>query len=126
MDTMSYQNNDKHDICLQILSNWIIQYKRNTWREHIKTSDDVNELQSYKDALEEKEQLLRKAIYMEDNNTLKNLNWPEELMDCIKDMKIRSELCDYLYETLVTHHFNHSPRHEQELNEETSGLQVME
>jgi len=28
-----------------------------------------------------------------------------------------------LYESLATHHFNRSPRHEQELHEENSGLQ---
>jgi hypothetical protein len=76
----------------------------------------------YKDDLEQLERRLRKAIYMEDTQNLKALGWPEELMDCIKHMSIRADLTDLLYESFVTHHFNRSPRHEEELNNENSGL----
>jgi hypothetical protein len=37
-------------------------------------------------------------------------------------MYMRAEMCDMLFESLVTHHFNRSPKHEQELHEENSGL----
>ena len=110
------------EACLKILSAWIIQYKREAWNKHVKTNDNANELQDYKDALEQQEGRLRKAIYMEDTQNLKALGWPDELMDCIKDMSIRADLTDLLYESLVTHHFNRSPRHELELHNENSGL----
>ena len=115
-------NSDKQEACLKALSTWIIQYKRKTWNQHVKTSDDANELQSYKNALEQMESRLRKAIYLEDIENLKALDWPDDLMDCIKDMYMRAEMCDMLFESLVTHHFNRSPKHEQELHEENSGL----
>lgn len=115
-------SNEKQEACLKTLSAWIIQYKREAWNTHVKTNDDATELQDYKDALEEYEKHLRNAIYREDTTELQALGWPEELMDCIKDMVIRSEICDMLHESLVTHHFNRSPRHEQELHEENSGL----
>jgi hypothetical protein len=115
-------NSDKQEACLKALSVWIIQYKRKTWNEHVKTNDNANELQSYKDALEQMESRLRKAIYLEDIENLKALEWPDDLMDCIKDMYMRAEMCDMLFESLVTHHFNRSPKHEQELHEENSGL----
>lgn len=115
-------NTDKQEACLKALSTWIIQYKRKTWTQYVKTSDDANELQSYKNALEDMESRLRKAIYLEDIENLKALDWPDDLMDCIKDMSIRADLTDLLYESFVTHHFNRSPRHEQELHEENSGL----
>ena len=108
--------------CLKTLSTWIIQYKRETWNKYIKTNDDANQLQSYKEALEQHEGRIRKAIYMEDTQNLKALGWPDELMECIKDMSIRAELTDMLYESLVTHHFNRSPKHEEELRNENSGL----
>jgi hypothetical protein len=76
----------------------------------------------YKDDLEQLERRLTNAIYMEDTENLKDLRWPKELMDCIKDMAIRSEICDMLHQSLVTHHFNRSPRHEEELKNENSGL----
>ena len=119
---MSRMSNEKQEDCLKILSAWIIQYKREAWTKHVKTSDNANELQSYKDDLEQLEGRLRKAIYMEDAQNLKALGWPDELMDCIKDMVIRADISDMLYESLVTHHFNRSPRHEEELHNENAGL----
>jgi len=113
---------DRSEECLKTLSAWIIQYKREAWTNHVKTNDDANELQMYKDDLEQLERRLTNAIYMEDTENLKDLRWPKELMDCIKDMAIRSEICDMLHQSLVTHHFNRSPRHEEELNNENSGL----
>ena len=115
-------NTDSQDECLRILSGWIIETKRKTWNTYVKTNDDANELQSYKDTLEQLEGRLRKAIYLEDIENLRALEWPEELMDCIKDMYIRAEICDMLFESFVTHHFNRSPRHEKELDKENSGL----
>jgi hypothetical protein len=115
-------NSDKQEECLKSLSAWIIQYKRKTWTQYVKTSDNANELQDYKNELEQLESRLRKSIYLEDIENLRGLEWPEELMDCIKDMYMRAEMCDMLYQSLVTHHFNRSPRHEQELHEENAGL----
>jgi|UniRef100_A0A6C0DJW0 glucan phosphorylase len=112
----------KEEDCLKLLSAWIIEYKRKTWKEHVKTNDDANELQLYKTSLEQLETRIRKAVYMEDTSNLLALGWPEELMECIKDMAIRSELMDMLYESLVTHHFNRSPKHEEELERENAGL----
>jgi hypothetical protein len=111
------------EVCVKTLSDWIIQYKRKAWIEHVKTNDDANELQLYKDNLEQLEGRLRKAIYMEDTKNLQALGWPDELMDCIKNMAIRSELTDLLFQSLVTHHFNRSPKHEEELHQENAGLQ---
>jgi hypothetical protein len=43
-------------------------------------------------------------------------------MDCVKDMAIRTELLDLLYESLHIHQFNRSPLHEKELHEANAGL----
>jgi len=111
------------ETCVKILSTWIIQYKREAWVKHVKTNDDSNDLQVYKDDLEQIEKRLRKAIYMEDIKNLQALGWPDELMECIKNMAVRSTLTDLLFQSLVTHHFNRSPKHEEELKEENAGLE---
>lgn len=113
----------KQEACLKILSSWIIKYKKEIWQTTVKSSNDAAELEAYKDALEKQESLLRKSIYLEDMKGLQALGWPEELMECIKDMPTRTEISDMLYESLITHHFNRSPRHEEELRNENSGLQ---
>lgn len=119
---MNY-NSDKQDACLEILSSWIIKYKRKIWEATVKSDNVSSELQEYKDILEQQESRLRKAIYLEDMKGLQALGWPEELMGCIKDMPTRTEISDMLYESLATHHFNRSPQHEKELHDEKSGLQ---
>ena len=110
------------DVCVKLLSTWIVEFKRKTWSEYVKTTDDANELQNYRDVLQQKEVSLRKSIYLEDTNTLRSLGWPDELMECIKDMGVRSELMDILHESLYSHPFNRSPQHEDELKNEVSGL----
>jgi cytochrome c-type biogenesis protein CcmH/NrfG len=115
-------SNKGQEACLKLLSAWIVQYKRKAWENHVKTNDDSNELQLYKNNLEELERDLRKAIYMEDTHALQSLGWPEELVECIKDMSVRPDISDLIYESLVTHHFNRSPKHEEELEREKAGL----
>jgi hypothetical protein len=119
---MNYDDG-KQDACLKILSSWIVEFKKKTWHMIVKSNNDSAELEAYKDALEQHETSLRKAIYLEDIDSLRKLGWPEELMDCIKDMAKRTDISDMLYESLATHHFNRSPQHEKELHEENSGLQ---
>ena len=94
---MNYDNG-KQDACLKILSSWIVEFKKKTWHMFVKSSNDSTELEAYKDALEQQESSLRKAIYLEDIENLKALGWPEELMECIKDMTTRTEISDMLYD----------------------------
>ena len=114
---------DAQEVCMTTLTKWIIQCKRETYEKYVKNSNESNELQTYVDSLELLEIRLKKAINSENMEDLKALKWPEELMECIKDMSIRSELLDIIYESLVIHHFNRSPKHEEELRQENLGLQ---
>lgn len=108
------------DNCLKILHTWIIEQKRvaqNTYK-----GDSTNDLKEYTETLETLERKLRKAIYLEDFKGLETLGWPQELMECIKDMTVRPVLLDLIYESLIIHKFNRSPMHENELKEENAGL----
>jgi len=113
---------DKQDECIRILSSWIIERKRKIHTENIKTSDNPKELLDYKNELEVLEHRIRKAIYLEDVKSLEALGWPSELMECIKDISIRVELMDIIYQAFCIHHFNRSPIHEEELHRENAGL----
>jgi hypothetical protein len=108
--------------CVERLSAWIIEFKRRTYATYVKSENDSNELTHYRNALETLETQIRKAIYLEDFKSLETLEWPSELMECVKNMAIRTELLDLLYESLHIHPFNRSPLHEKELREANAGL----
>jgi len=103
--------------CSKILNKWIVEVKKNEYEKHIKT-ENHEELNKYIHSLEYLEMQLNKAIINEDTERLKMLNWPNELMECIKDMNTRSELLDILREAFTVHYFNQSPKHEEELRNE--------
>ena len=108
--------------CLAILDKWIVECKREFHTHHIKSSD-ANELENYREALEELEGELVSAIKEENKEILQGFEWPPELMECIQDMNIQTEIIDRLHECLYTHPFNRSPEHENELQKENEGLQ---
>ena len=113
------------DECLNILTKWIMERKKETYSEYIKsdgTNDTNEDLRKYKEVLESLERKIRKAVYLEDFKNLEEIGWPSELMECIKDMSIRCDLLDLIYESFITHSYNRSPMHEKELQEENAGL----
>lgn len=101
---------------LDALNKWIIQVKKDAFLENIKT-ENPEELLNYKDYLEEFEFKLKSAIQTENFIVLQSLKWPEELIDCIKDMTIKYEILDCINQAFTINHFNKSPKHEQELNQ---------
>jgi len=108
--------------CLAILDKWIVECKREFHTHHIKSSD-VNELENYRQGLEDLERELVSAIKNEITQVLQDFEWPLELMECIKEINIQTEIIDRLHECLYTHPFNRSPEHENELRKENEGLQ---
>lgn len=110
------------DDCLNILSSWIVTVKKETYNNYVKSNDNAQDLQNYREALEILEKKLNNALYKEDTEALAKLGWPQELMDCISNMATNTELTDLLHQSLVIHHFNRSPIHEEELNKENAGL----
>jgi predicted TIM-barrel fold metal-dependent hydrolase len=110
------------DDCSVKLSKWIVEVKKKIYNETVKSNDNAQDLQDYREQLESLEKKLNKALYMEDTEALSKLGWPEELMNCISNMDTNSELSDMIHQSLVIHHFNHSPIHEEELLKEKEGL----
>jgi predicted TIM-barrel fold metal-dependent hydrolase len=110
------------DDCTTKLSRWIVEVKKQTYEKYVKSNDNAQDLQNYREALESLEKKLNMALYKEDTEELSKLGWPEELMNCISNMDTNSELTDMIHESFVIHHFNRSPIHEDELRNENAGL----
>ena len=108
--------------CLLTLDKWLILIKKEFYYIHIKSDDNENELQTYSDSLEDLGENLIKAIEGESNKRLRELNWPEELMECIKDIGIRVDIIHHITSSFITYPFNHSKIHEKELQRENEGL----
>ena len=108
------------DECIARLDAWIIEIKKKVYIKNINSEDpempeDAESLFAYKSYLEELEGKLNSAIKAEHKETLLALGWPDELMECIKNMTLRGEILDYLEQAFKVHHFNKSPKHENEL-----------
>jgi hypothetical protein len=105
----------QEETCSAILNKWIVSIKKEAFTQNIQ-NENPEELMKYKYSLEELESKLRYAIENENNTVLEDLRWPKELMECIKDMEIRAYILDCLQQAFTVHHFNQSPKHEEELN----------
>jgi hypothetical protein len=106
---------------LKILNEWIVKIKKDFFSTYIDTensekSENSEDLLKYMNYLDDLEDKLRFAITSERLDKLQELGWPDELMHCINDMNLRSEILDCLNQALTVHQFNKSPIHERELN----------
>jgi hypothetical protein len=113
----------EEDACIEKVNQWITNTKKNAYEKNINsessdTTENPKELFAYQADLEKLEDELSKAIQKEDMKALSTLHWPDELMDCIKDMAIRVEILDLLKQAFTINHFNKSPKHEAELQKD--------
>jgi len=109
--------------CLEILRKWLIEQKNRVYSENIKLDNDANELQGYSDSLEDLAFKLIKGIEREKFDELKILGWPQELMECIKDVGIRVDIIHDIESSFIRFPFNKSEIHRNELEKEKAGLQ---
>jgi len=114
----------EEDACIAKLNEWIAKTKREAYEKNINsqessTTENPEELFAYKSNLEELAQKLSRAITDENTEALTALHWPDELMECIRNMAIRAEILDCLQQSFTINHFNKSPKHEAELRNET-------
>jgi len=110
--------------CIEVLDKWIQSEKNTIYDENIKgpeNSQDV--LNTYMERLESFGKRLLSAIKHEDLFELQELNWPNELMECIKDMNIRIVITDRIECWFLRYHFVKSKLHINELAAENAGLE---
>lgn len=111
------------DECVASLDEWIKEKKDGIYGENIKgPNNDQGVLESYTNALEIFAHNLIHAIEYEDINILNELQWPDDLMECIKDMNIRTVMVDRIDHWFIRYPFVKSKLHLEELARENAGV----
>lgn len=88
-------DNPEDDICLKTLDQWLMTTKNRNYNEIIKSpNNDSNVLLEYENVLDNLATKLISAINKEDANMLSKLEWPNELMECIRDSNIKMLMID--------------------------------
>lgn len=111
------------DECVASLDEWIKGKKNTFYDQNIRgPNNEQDVLENYTYALEIFANNLIHAIEYEDINNLNELQWPADLMECIKDMNIRTVMIDRIDHWLIRYPFVKSKLHLEELARENAGL----
>jgi len=111
------------DECVKLLDEWIKQKKNIVYDENIKGPNNRQDvLENYTNVLEIFASKLITAIEKEDTKILNDLQWPDDLMECIKDMNIRTVILDRIESWFVRYPFVKSKLHLEELARENAGV----
>jgi len=112
------------DECLKQLDTWIQLQKDSIYDSNISNipNGDSSHLLSYRNALEGLAHKLIYAIDNEDTDTLIKLEWPSSLLECIRDMNIRTDILDRIECWFVRYPYVKSRIHLEELLIENAGL----
>ena len=109
--------------CLNSLDAWLKIYKNKIYDENIKGDENSKQvLLKYKYSLSDFSEILIDAIENEDIEKLKIIGWPEDLMECVKDMRIRPDLIYKIQHWFVQYPFIKSKIHLQEIEKQNAGI----
>ena len=109
--------------CIEALDTWIQSEKNMIYDENIKGPDNSNEvLENYSNSVESFGRKLIYAIKREDINLLQDLNWPDTLLDCIKDSSIQTVIVDRIENWCIQYPYVKSKLHINELAQENAGV----
>jgi len=107
--------------CLQTLDTWAKQEKETFYKNNIKSpKNNEGVLTNYENELHSQATKLIKAITSEDINKLKELNWPEPLMNCILDISLRTIIVDRIHDWFIQYPHTKSALHLEELENENA------
>ena len=107
--------------CLQTLDTWAKQEKETFYKNNIKSpKNNEGVLTNYENELRSHATQLIKAISSEDINKLKELNWPEPLMQCIQDISLRTIIVDRIHDWFIQYPHTKSALHLEELENENA------
>jgi hypothetical protein len=112
------------DECIEVLDKWIQSEKNTIYDENIKGPENSQEVLSiYMESLESFGKRLLSAIVREDIDVLQDFAWPDELLECIKDLEIRTVIMDRIEHWFIRYPFVKSKLHINELAAENAGLE---
>ena len=107
--------------CLQTLDSWAKKEKDIYYTNNITNSKNTEEvLKKYENELHYYATKLISAIKSENINKLKELDWPEPLMKCIKDMSLRTIIVDRVNDWFIQYPHTKSALHLEELEKENA------
>jgi len=108
------------DECINILDTWIISEKNRIYDEIMQKDDRGNMI------LVEYEETVRefgyKVMKLVENETLQELNWPENLHECVKYPIIKNLILEEIEQWLVRFPYVKSRKHLEELEAMYSGV----
>ena len=85
------------DACLGQVKQWIIDKKRSIYDDVLKNNTGATEdLSKYEGLVMELGYRLMSAITKEDPAMLKSLDWPDDLVECIKDPSTNIVVKDFI------------------------------
>ena len=109
--------------CIEALDRWIQSEKNTIYDDNIKGPDNSQQvLENYTVSLKSFADKLLKAIDHESIDILQDLNWPDELIGCIKDLSIRTVIMDRIENWCIQYPFVKSKLHINELEAENAGV----
>ena len=109
--------------CVASLDEWIKEKKNTFYDENIRgPNNEQAVLENYTNALEFFAHTLIRAIEYEDIKSLNEFQWPADLMECIKDLNIRTVMLDRIDYWFIRYPFVKSKLHLEELARENAGL----
>lgn len=109
--------------CIEILDTWIIENRNTIYNTTIKSPDNSQDvLEEYSCSLKDFGSSLINAVKKEDIATLHEMEWPDELMECIKDVNTKTDILDRIEHWCITYPFVKSVLHINELSAENAGV----
>jgi hypothetical protein len=109
--------------CLNSLDEWLKTNKNRIYDENINGHENSKQvLLDYKYSLSDFSEILINAIENEDIEKLKIVGWPNDLMECIKDMRTRPDLIYRIHHWFVQYPFVRSKLHLEEVAKQNAGV----
>ncbi len=113
----------EYDECLQKLAVWAKTKKEEIYEQNIKSpKNGESVLELFSNACRAVGNSLVLNLNSENSKNLRELGWPEDLMECMRQPDVRTILCDQVENWFIRFPFVRSRLHLEELERENSGL----
>ena len=111
------------DDCVASLDKWVKMKKNTIYDANIRgPSNKQDVLENYTSVLETFALELIHNIQTENYKELDSMNWPDDLMECIKDMNIRTVIMERIDKWFIRYPFVKSKLHLDELYRENTSM----
>ena len=111
------------DACINTLDEWLISKKKSIYKTYITNPDNSPDgMDNYIKSLIKLANILINAINTESIHILKELLWPDELIECIKDLGARTVIDDRIKECYIHFPYVQNIVHMETIETEYTGI----